>query len=146
MTEEKEQDKAPEKNETPTWPTIKFKISRLYWITNSVIHGQDGNKLDGDKNGIFDWNGKERYKISKFVQWVNSEIAAAETVKSSMVKKDKDGRNVDPDGPRKFDDYVNTTEAEYTGPIIEANEDFFNRVRLPVDVLSLLGEFIKVTD
>lgn len=151
MTEKTEvtgQEEAQEKTETakPVWPTIKFKLGKLYWITNAVVHSQDGNKLDGDKNGVFDWTGKERYQVSKFIQWVNSEITAAETVKASMVKKDKDGRNVDPDGPRKFDEYVNTTEAEYTGPIIVANEEFFNRVRLPVDVLSHLGEFIKVTD
>lgn len=145
MTEDNQTQETPEPKAVE-WPSTKFRISKLYWITNAVVHAQEGNKLDGDKNGIFDWTGKERYKISKFIQWVNEEIAAAELVKSSIAKKDKDGRNVDPDGPRKFDDYVNTTEATYTGPIIEADEEFFNRVRLPVDVLSHLGGFIKVTD
>lgn len=147
MDEENTQTETAETTEAkPKWPTIKYRLSQLYWISNAVIFNQqDGNKLDGDKNGLYDWTGKERYKVSKFTQWLNAEVTAAETVKNTLLKK-KDEVLVDKEGPSKWDSYVNETEVEYTGPIIEANEDFFGRVRLGVDVLFRLGDFIKVVD
>lgn len=132
---------------TKEWPVISFKLTDVIAISNKLLSGEHSTKLDKDEKGVFDYTGKERYALSKFMRWVRAEQSELFTEYGRRTSPEymEETKKSMSDVNREWDEYVKT-ETQYKGPSIEVTEQFFDRVRLPADAIVLLGDFLSYKD
>jgi hypothetical protein len=131
---------------TKTSEGIEFRLGSLKALHEQIVLT---GKLDKNGEKVILWAGKNRFVLCKFLKWVKENWeeteSAREGIVAALAAEPIEGKpQLTNDEADKQWKEIMDNRVGYTGPVIHADEAFFEQCPLDTESINHLGGFLKL--